>query len=284
MKIAGLCLLLGLPLLASECLAADAGLITLVEGSARILRGASWFTLVPGAALQEGDVIEAADAAKVQAEIAGGPIVHLVGPGLLYAATVAPRADAANGGGVELDLEQGWLKVAATSDKAATRVRASGALVAFNDAAVVVRTDPTSTEIFIESGTARITELNRARNPGAGHDAPTGEFWAQAVDRSIATQRGAPPRFVAAMPRHLIERLGSLASRYKAKPATLVVDRDVTLAEADVLLAGPYRKSFVRRFAGRLADPGFRKDVDAGIAAYPEWDRVLHPEKYRPRP
>jgi hypothetical protein len=32
--------------------------------------------------------------------------------------------------------------------------------------------------------------------------------------------------------------------------------------------------------SGRLADPAFRKGVEANIAAYPEFDRILHPEKY----
>jgi hypothetical protein len=283
MKIAGLCLLLGMPLFASECAAADAGMITLVEGPARILRGVTWYKLAPGATLQEGDVIEAADATKVQAEVTGGPMVHIVGPALLYAAGIAARGEGAGsaGGAVEFDLEQGWLKVASTPDKVAARLRISGATITFVDATVLVRADPTSNEIFVESGSARITEMSRAGSPGAAHDAPTGEYWAQASDRSISRQRGPPGKFVASMPRHLIERLGSFAARYKGKPVALVADRDIVLAEADLLLAGPYRKSFVRRFAVRLADPAFRKEVDAGIAAYPEWDRVLHPEQYR---
>jgi len=282
MKIAGFCLLVGFAVSVPECVAADAGMVTLVEGPARILRGVTWYKLVPGAALQEGDVIDAADATKVQAELAGGPMLHVVGPALLYAVAIPPRNDGA-GGAVEFDLENGWLKVASTADRVAARVRTSGALVAFTDASIVLRADPTSTEIFVESGAARVTEMSRSGNPGPTHDATAGEYWSQGIDRSIATQRGAPPRFVAAMPRHLTERLGSFAARYKGQSVTFVADRDIALAEADLLLAGPYRKTFVRRFSGRLADPAFRKEVDAGIAAYPEWERVLHPEKYRPR-
>ncbi|NDP41935.1 MAG: hypothetical protein GZ089_04330 [Aromatoleum sp.] len=286
MKIAGFCLLLGVALSVPECVAADAGMVTLVEGPARILRGVTWYKLLPGAILQDGDVIDAAAATKVQAEVAGGPMLHLVGPALLYAAAIPPRGDGTSGtgGAVEFDLEHGWLKVASTVDKVAARLRTSGALVAFADATVVLRADPTSTEIFVESGAARITEMGRSGKPGSAHDATAGEYWSQGVDRSITTQRGAPAKFVAAMPRHLTERLGSFAARHKGQSAAFTADRDIALAEADVLLAGPYRKTFVRRFSSRLADPAFRKEVDAGIAAYPEWDRVLHPEKFRPRP
>ena len=63
-------------------------------------------------------------------------------------------------------------------------------------------------------------------------------------------------------------------------PPPLAVDREITLAEADPWLAGPYRRAFARRLGGRLADPAFRKAVEANIAAYPDFDRVLHPEKY----
>ncbi len=55
---------------------------------------------------------------------------------------------------------------------------------------------------------------------------------------------------------------------------------EVTLAEAQPWLDGPYRKAFLRRFAPRLRDPAFRAGVEARLAAYPEWDRTLHPERY----
>jgi len=41
---------------------------------------------------------------------------------------------------------------------------------------------------------------------------------------------------------------------------------------------------FERRFASRLRDPAFRKAVEPNIARYPSWDRMLHPEKYAPKP
>ncbi len=48
-------------------------------------------------------------------------------------------------------------------------------------------------------------------------------------------------------------------------------------------LPGPYRKLFLKRFQPRLKDREFRAAVEAHIARYPEWDRVLHPEKYLPK-
>jgi len=72
------------------------------------------------------------------------------------------------------------------------------------------------------------------------------------------------------------------AAKLKAKP-DLVVDHDITYAEALPWLAGRDRATFERRFAVRLRDPAFRKAAEGDIARYPLWDRQLHPEKYAPK-
>ena len=41
--------------------ATDSGIYTIVDGDVRVLRGATWFRLVPGARLLEGDVVEVGD-------------------------------------------------------------------------------------------------------------------------------------------------------------------------------------------------------------------------------
>jgi hypothetical protein len=85
------------------------------------------------------------------------------------------------------------------------------------------------------------------------------------------------------MPRHFADALPALAPRIKSKPA-LVVDHEITYAEAEPWLAGRDRAAFERRFASRLRDPAFRKAVEPVVAHYPSWDRMLHPEKYAPKP
>ncbi len=37
------------------CYGADAGVVTILDGSARILRGVTWYKLVEGARVQDGD-------------------------------------------------------------------------------------------------------------------------------------------------------------------------------------------------------------------------------------
>ena len=85
------------------------------------------------------------------------------------------------------------------------------------------------------------------------------------------------------MPRALRDRLPSLASRFEATPAPLTAGREVAYAEAEPWLAGATRKAFARRFASRLSDPAFRAAAAAARPPVPEWDRALHPERYKPR-
>ena len=279
MKIARLCLGVWVAWAALPALAADAGIVTIVEGSARVLRGTVWYKLVPGAPLQEGDVIDAADKTQVQIEFTSAGTLHLVGPAALYAATIPWRNDKLDKP-MELALDHGWFKMAATAAGAGTRLRAPSALVTVDEATLVMRQEPNTFELFVESGSVRIGETNRAGREGLVHNAKAGEYWSRDADKPFVTERRAPARFVAVMPRDLTDRLATLAAKFKGAKPSLSADHEITLAEADPWLAGSYRRTFARRFGGRLADPAFRKAVESNIAAYPEWDRVLHPEKY----
>jgi hypothetical protein len=75
----------------------------------------------------------------------------------------------------------------------------------------------------------------------------------------------------------------ALAGTYKSARVQLVPGLEITYAEAEPWLSGPYRKVFLKRFQPRLKDREFRAAVEARIARYPEWDRILHPEKYLPK-
>ena len=278
MKIAGWLFGACLAMTAVPAAAADAGIVTIVEGSARVLRGTVWYKLLPGAAFQDGDIIDAADRTQVQVELTTGGTFNMVGPGALYAAAIPVRGEKLDGP-MELALDRGWLKFAAPASTS-SRLRVPAAQLSFNEATIVARQEGRTLEVFVESGSARIVETSRTGRDGLAHDAKAGEYWSRDGDKPMVSERRAPVKFVASMPRHLIERLASLAAKFKGKKTPLPVDREITLAEADPWLAGPYRRTFARRLAGRLADPTFRKAVEANVAAYPEWDRILHPEKY----
>ena len=256
--------------------AAEAGIATIVDGPARVLRGTVWYKLAPGAPFQEGDVIDAAERAQVQIELASGATMHLVGPAGLYAASIPARGD--KDGPAEIGLDRGWLKL--VSSGGGTRIRTQTASITVGDAIVVARQDGKQLELFVESGSAKIAESTRTGRDGAVHEAAAGQYWSRDGDKPFVTERRAPPKFVSSMPRQMMDRLANLGARFKDKRTQLSGDREITLAEAEPWLTGPYRRAFARRLSPRLTDPAFRQGVEANAAAYPEFDRILHPEKY----
>lgn len=258
--------------------AAEAGVVTVVDGAARVLRGTVWYKLAPGAAFQEGDVVDAAERAQVQIELTSGGTMHIVGPAGLYAASIPARGD--KDGPSEIGFDRGWLKL--VSSGAGTRVRTQAASVTMGDAIVVVHQDGKQFELFVESGSAKIAEPTRTGRDGAIHDAAAGQYWSRDGDKPFVTERRAPPKFVSSMPRQMMERLVNLAARFKDKRTQLSPEREIALAEADAWLTGPYRRAFARRLSARLTDPAFRQGVEANAAAYPDFDRILHPDKYAP--
>ena len=253
---------------------AEIGVVTLVEGEARLLRGATWYKLVPGAHIEEGDIVEALDRAQAQLEFAAGSTANLMGAGSVY---VTP----AKSGPLILTLPSGWLKVAAKAP--GVRVHTAPFDVVTADGILVMHAQGPVAEFFVEAGGVRFFELTASGADGPARDAKRGEYWMKSATVTFTTVPRAPRTFVDAMPRHFADPLPALAARMKAKP-TLVVDHEVTYAEAEPWLAGRDRAVFERRFASRLRDPAFRRAVEPVVARYPSWDRMLHPEKYAPKP
>jgi len=260
------------------CAADSTGIYTLVDGDVRVMRGTAWFRLAPGTRMLEGDVIDVGERAQFQLELTGGGSLNAQGPALMYAASV-PMPDAKPPAIAELTVMQGWLKA---TGKAARplRIRAPTLTVTLADAVVVASCDARRAEAFVESGTARVA-LPRGNDPP--RDVAAGEFVSRADERAPVVGTRVPPAFLAALPRQFRDPLPALASRFPVPPETLVKTGDVSFVEAEPWLVGVNRRAFVKRFTPRLSDPAFRAAVAARPAAFPEWDRVLHPEKYRPK-
>ncbi len=268
-------LFLGLLLVSGVALAATGiGTVTLVEGSPRLLRGATWYKLAAGVRVDEADILAAGEGGQMQVAFANGSRANLAGGGLLYLVPASRTIPLA------LALHSGWLKLDAKTPGLRMRTESFDLVIA--EGALVARAEAARADFFIESGRARVIELTRKGGDGPARDAKRGEYWAKPDDGAFTTADRVPKAFVQAMPRHFTDRLPALAEKAKAKPA-LVVDHEITYAEAQPWLAGSDRAVFERRFASRLRDPEFRKAVEPDIAHYPVWDRRLHPDKYAPK-
>lgn len=255
---------------------AEVAVVTLVDSAARVLRGATWHKLVPGARIDEGDIIEAPERAQVQLELAAGSIVNMVGPGTLHVVRAGSKDAPAL-----LSLQRAWTK--AVAKPPGVRIHTALADILTTDGIVVVRAHP-ATELFVEHGTARLIEIAPSGADAAVHDARRGEQLSRSPAGTYAVAPLVTRAFVDSMPRHYNDALPALSPRFKTAPSALAVDHEITYAEAEPWLAGRDRAAFERRFASRLRDPTFRRAVEPHVARYPSWDRMLHPEKYAPKP
>jgi FecR-like protein len=266
-------------LLASAiCHGADLGVATIVDGNARVLRGASWYKLVEGARIQDGDVIDSAERSQVQIEFAAGPIVSIAGPTDIYAVGAGSR-ESKQPAPAEIYLPQGWLKFSVRPGGTALRVRTPAGSIAASDAVAVVHAEAEALETFTEQGSARLVEPGKGAADGNAHELKGGDFAIRGSDRPFATAGAAPLKFVAAMPRYFRDPLPARAAQYQVARVQLVVDRAISYAEAEPWLGGPYRRAFIKRLQPRLADAEFRAPVVAKLQAYPEWQAALAPQE-----
>ncbi|HET9763418.1 MAG TPA: hypothetical protein VFR50_07870 [Casimicrobiaceae bacterium] len=273
-RLAGCCLLFA----AAVCQAADLGVVTIADGGARVLRGATWYKLVEGARVQDGDVIEAAERGQVQVELNSGPVVNFAGPaGLLAVSGGAAAREGKPAATAEAYLPRGWLKFAAKKDGAPLRVRSASGAAGATDGVAVVHAETDVMEMFVESGAAKLYEPGKGGGDGVAHDLKSGDFALRAGDRPFATAEVAPPKFIAGLPRHFRVPLPALAAQYAVARVQLAADRPVSFAEAEPWLASPYRRLFIKRLQTRLSDPEFRSAAAAKAQAYPEWQAMLAP-------
>jgi hypothetical protein len=261
--------------------AVDSGIYTLVDGDARVLRGVLWHRLVPGAQLLAGDVIDVPDKAQIQVELARGGALSLTGPAGALAVSLPP-ADAKPGSAVEWFLARGWAKVQAQPKGPPLRLRSSNATVELGDGVAVAEVDAARTRIFIESGIAKVSVPVARGKEAPAREAREGQTWSRVGDRAFTVDEHIDRAFVAAMPRGLRDALPRLAARFQGSAPALAAGPAISFAEAEPWLASRERRSFIRRFTPRLADPLFRDAAASHAAAYPEWGRSLHPEKHFP--
>jgi hypothetical protein len=272
-RLAGFCLFFA----AAVCYGADIGVVTIVDGGARVLRGPTWYKLVEGARVQDGDLIDASDRAQVQVELSSGPVVNFAGPAGVLAVSAGTREGKPTP--AEMYLPRGWLKLAVRQGSAPLRVRTPAGVFAASDAVAVVHGDADAIEIFVETGSGKLYESGKGAGDGTAHDVKSGDFALRAADRPFATAAAAPQKFIAAMPRHFRDPLPARAAQYQVTRIQLVADRPITYAEAEPWLTSPYRRVFIRRLQPRLADPEFRTAAMAKSQAYPEWQLTAAPSE-----
>jgi hypothetical protein len=280
---------------AAACLVAAAAagaeapaVVTLVEGQAALLRSTGRFALAEGVQVHVGDIIEVPEKGTVQIGFAGGTRVSL---GPLSRFHVAALAGAAGRGGKEAAVSdfyllQGWSKLALAPKSAPLRVTTPLFGFGSADADLVVHVQGGEASLFVERGALRLAEGFVRATPSSPVAVGAGQFYVRRADQRGTIQPRPAPAFVAGMPVYyrdnLPERLTALKDR-EVSPRRL---GDLAYEDVEAWLKGPpeLRRPLIQRMRPRAQDPEFRKAVIANMRFHPEWDPILFPEKYLPKP
>lgn len=267
-------LVLTLPATAQEI-----GTLTLVGGPLRIIRGTTVLQGAEGVRLYPDDMLESANAGFVQFELTRGPIVVLGGSTRVF------LLDQTNQNAAELVLLSGWLKEQGRSGSGACRLDSPLLAAATKGGTLLLHSTPEAAEIFVESGTAQIGEVNPEGNWRDPRLVKAGQFSSRRAGKGMTVAPRFDPPFVEAMPRQFRDTFPPLLSRFTGKPPQPKRDHEVTYSEIQpwLTMGQVWRRGFVHRFRPCLNDPAFRTALESHLAEYPEWGPVLHPELYAPR-
>lgn len=261
--------------------------VTLLEGQAALLRGTTRYALAEGVRLQGGDIVELGDKGLAQIEFADGLILSL-GPGArFYAATLVSRAAAKTSGGFsEFYLMRGWAKF--TNGKSAAPFRLTTPVFGIGTGDVVGVTQVGDAEgaLFLESGEARIAEGFVKATPASPIRLRGGEFYTRKGEQRGTVQPRPAGAFVAAMPKGYMDNLPTRAAKWKDRETQPRPVGELAYGDVELWLKAPpeIRKAVMRPFVPKANDVAFRSALIANLRLHPEWDPILFPEKYKPKP
>lgn len=254
-------------------LAQNVGVLTMREGGLRVIRGTTVLQAAEGMRLRQGDILESSEPALAQLEFPGGSVVAMGPSTRVYILSHGGRGPA------QLVLLSGWLKGQTGSGAGVYHYLSPLLSVSARDATLVFHAAPDQVEVFIEAGSASTgREGTRAATV-----AKAGQFLSRYKQKNVVVSARMSDGFVAAMPKAFKDTLPPQWSHFSGKSVEPKPDHAVNYADVEAWLntVPAWRKGFVTRFQSRLADPAFRRSVEAHLGEHPEWDPVLHPEKYQ---
>jgi hypothetical protein len=252
-------------------------MLTMAEQPLRLIRGASLFRAGNGVAVQKDDILETGAAG---AHVEAGPDAILaLGPQTrLRIMELAPGGKSA-----EVALLQGWVKLMAGPGVRAL-VATPVLQVTLAGGATIVHAGESLDAAFAEEGTQQVARAGAGDRARAG--APlklAAEQYTQADAARPELVTGRPPRaFVAAMPASFRDRLVRAPAVPNAGKVAPVKEGEAGFADVEPWLTAPLpgARAYTVRFRPRLADPGFRQQLERALGQDPAWRAVLHP----PRP
>jgi hypothetical protein len=269
---------LALALLVCPAVAAAAdsvATVTLLEGSAGLIRGVTRYALAEGVGLHPGDIVEVGDKGLAEIEFGGGAALALGAGTRILAVALAQGGST----GSDFYALHGSLKLSGV--KAGTHFRLATPVLTLQPgqgtAVMVVGAGEGS--VFIENGDARLSI------PPPPVRLKSGDFYTRKGGQKGTVAPRPSQAFIAGLPKLFLDPLPSRLARYKGRQIQPRQIGEVSYAEVEAWLKAPpeLRRPMVSRFRSRASDPAFRSALVSNLKFHPEWDPVLYPEKYEPK-
>jgi hypothetical protein len=88
------------------------------------------------------------------------------------------------------------------------------------------------------------------------------------------------------MPKPYVDNLPPRLAKYKDREVAPRAIGDLAYADVELWLKAPpeIRRPVMQRFIPKAHDLAFRQALIANLRSHPEWDPILFPEKYKPKP
>jgi len=254
------------------------GIITILQGGATVIRGLSRFEAAEGIRLLAGDLIRTQPNSLLRVEypdecsLEAGPDTQL---------QLSHPAEKKRGNRPALYLMQGWLKLGCKASSGADASLASKDLdVVGASGVIVIRASGESRAVFAEQGTARV--IKRRTGEAATITLNPGDFLVDEPGNASDVQARPTAAFMEALPRAYRDTLPFRYSMFVSRAVEPQNQRTFAYADVEPWLnaEASVRRQFVGLWIRKVNDPAFRGPLDRDLAMHPEWDRILHPEKY----
>lgn len=267
--------LLTLAALAGSAFGAPLAIVTIADGEVALIRDTQRFAVTEGLRLRGDDIVHTAPSARlVRIEFTDGSALDL-GPDTQV---LLP-----SGGSRNAYLAQGWAKFNGAKGSQLS-IGTPRLEITELEGTAVLRVTKELGAVFVESGHAELLDRR------GGNSIPTpslrdGHTIVLRGDEAARLQARPPAEMLGALPRGFADSLPLRAKRFQAQAIEPQAGVEVRYAEVSPWLnaESAVRNPLVARFRPLAKDRAFRAGLVADLNAHPEWDRVLHPAKYRPK-
>ena len=245
-----------------------------------LVRQTTRYTLVEGAALAEGDIVETPAGAFAQIEFEDGVTVGL-GEGSRI--LIRPKLQGMKALAVpRLYLLEGWVK-ATPAPKGELALLSPRFELGIDGGSAVIKLDAKSYATFAERGAVRLVQRDGARSTVTLRPGEFASLAAGADKVTIVPRMNA--EFLQALPKMFRDALPPRAALYAKrnpapKPLAPIEYGDVAVwlhSESGI------RLPLSRQWISRASDKAFRAELVANLNAHKEWERILFPERFLPK-